>query len=219
MDALSCILGSCCLLLVAAGAAKTARPQAAADLLGTLTGRSARRAARAATRLLGCAEAFLGATAFLLGGRAAAIMIALLYAAFAAVALRALVVGAESCGCFGRVQASPSRVSVTGNLMIAAFCGAVAAMGDIVSPVAVISASVGDAPLIAVALAAQTVVIAGLAFVAFTALPDALRSGVGADSSALFRLRTPPGASEHNKAVRSGSSAMPGVGAVSPGPL
>ena len=173
-----------------AGVAKLARP---ADGFAGLVGFRARPFL---VRIVGGGEVVAGAGALWLGGPVAASAVGLLYAAFALAVLRALLTGAESCGCFGRLDAPPSRVHVGSNLVLAGV--SFVAAGADVAPVQAIVQSISDRPAVGAALAAEIVLIAGLGLVAFTALPEALgaRTARAArhDAGALFRSVPPPSA-------------------------
>ena len=184
------------MLLVVAGMAKLARPvDGFAGLVGF-------RARPSLVRVLGSAEVVAGAGALWLGGPVAASAVGLLYAAFAVVLLRALLTGAESCGCFGRLDAPPSRIHVAGNLALAGV--SFVAAGANRAPVQAIVQSVSDRPAFGAALVAEILLMAGLVLVAFTALPEALgartaRRAAGAlfgatplpDAGTLFRVVPP----------------------------
>ena len=153
------------MLLVAAGAAKLSRPAPGwADLLGF-------RARTGVVRLVGASEAAAGVAALFLGG-AAAWAVGLLYAAFALVVLRAVLTGADSCGCFGRLDAPPSLIHVVGNLVLAAV--SFGAAGAPSPPIPAVVQAMGDSPVVGAALAAVVALVAGLLLVSFTALPEAL---------------------------------------------
>ena len=165
MSVVSAIYASAAVLLVVAGAAKLSRPApGVADLLGF-------RAPTPLVRLVGASEAAVGIAALLVGGPAAWAM-GLLYASFVVIVLRAVLVKAGSCGCFGRLDAPPSRVHVLGNLALAAV--SFAAAGTDAAPVQAIAQSISDRPAVGAALVVEIVLMAGLGLVAFTALPEAL---------------------------------------------
>ncbi|MCY3648391.1 MAG: hypothetical protein F4Y99_00950 [Acidimicrobiaceae bacterium] len=190
MSVVSAIHASAAVLLLVAGVAKLARP---ADGFAGLVGFRARPFL---VRILGGGEVVAGVGALWLGGPVAASAVGLLYAAFALAVLRALLTGAESCGCFGRLDAPPSRVHVLGNLALAGV--SFVAAGADVAPVQAIVQSISDRPAYGAALALEIVLMAGLGLVAFTALPEALgaRTARAArhDSSTLFRSVPPPAA-------------------------
>ena len=165
MSVVSAIHASAAVLLVLAGAAKLSRPAPGwADLLGF-------RARTPVVRLVGASEAAAGVAALFLGG-AAAWAVGLLYAAFALVVLRAVLAGADSCGCFGRLDAPPSLIHVVGNLVLAAV--SFGAAGAPSPPIPAVVQAMGDSPAVGAALAAVVALVAGLLLVSFTALPEAL---------------------------------------------
>lgn len=189
MSVVSAIYASGAVLLVVAGAAKLSRPApGVADLLGF-------RAPTPLVRLVGASEAAVGIAALLVGGPAAWAM-GLLYASFAVIVLRAVLVKAGSCGCFGRLDAPPSRVHVLGNLALAAV--SFAAAGTDAAPVQAIAQSISDRPAVGAALVVEIVLMAGLGLVAFTALPEALGArtarAVRHEASTLFRSVPAPAA-------------------------
>ena len=186
MSVVSAIHASAAVLLVVAGAAKLSRPaRGVADLFGF-------RAPTPLVRLVGAPEAAVGIAALLLGGPAVW-AVGLLYAAFAVVVLRAVLIRAGSCGCFGRLDAPPSWVHVGGNLALAAVSFAAAGAGS--APVPAIVQSISDRPAIGLALAMEVALVSGLCLALFTALPEALGARAprrGAANS--FRAVPPPAA-------------------------
>lgn len=184
MSVASAIHASAALLLVVAGAAKLIRPA------GGFAGLVGWRIRPVAVRLIGAVEAAAG-TAALLAGGPAALIVGVLYAAFALVVLRAVLAGADSCGCFGRLDAPPSLIHVAGNLTLAAM--SFAAAGAASPPVSAVVKSVGASPATGVALAAVIALLAGLVLVSFTALPEALAARSSRYGGAgLFRVLPPP---------------------------
>lgn len=184
MSVLSAIHASAAVLLVVAGAAKLSRPaHGVADLLGF-------RAPTPLVQVVGASEAAVGIAALLVGGPTAW-AVGVLYACFAVVVLRAVLAGASSCGCFGRLDAPPSWVHVLGNLALAGVSFVAASAAS--PPVPAIAQTINDHPAIGVALAVEVALMAGLGLATFTALPEALgarSSGRGAAS--LFRAVPPP---------------------------
>lgn len=154
---------SAAVLLVVAGVAKLVRPAPTADLLAAL-GLPAKPAVAAA---IGLGEVVLGTAALAVGGPVTAGATGVVYLGFTVAVVRALVVGAPSCGCFGRADAPPSPVHVVGDLVFA-----------IVSFVAVAASTpvevMDGQPAAGVPFVVLVGVIAGLSLVAFTALPEAL---------------------------------------------
>ena len=157
MNAATAFYASAAVLLVIAGVAKVARPATAAVLMEDLGAPAG--GPLSGTRL---------ALAFgVLEVRAVAAVVGLLYAVFALTVLRAMAVGAASCGCFGRVEAPPSWYHVIGNSLfaIAAFVAVSAS-----SPLEVMDSQ----PAGGVGFVVLVGVLAGLALVVFTALPEAM---------------------------------------------
>ncbi len=186
MSVVSALHASAAVLLVVAGATKLSRPAAGpASLFGF-------RTRSGVVRLIGALEAAAGMAALLAGG-AAAWVVGLLYAAFALVVLRAVVAGADSCGCFGRLDAPPSLIHVAGNLALAAVSFAAAAAGAASAPFAGLVQSVEESPATGVGLAAAIVLVAGLVLVSLTALPEALAARSARPGGAgLFRALPSP---------------------------
>lgn len=156
------------LLLVAAGAAKVRAPGAAAAML--------RRAAPwlprvlrqpAAVRLGGAAEAAVGAAAVVTGGRIALVLLAACYAAFAAVALRLIAVGAgASCGCFGGADSPAGPAHVVLDVLATA-----AAVAGVVAPPGLFGGRFDGAVLPGLIGIAQAALLAYVGFLSITALP------------------------------------------------
>ncbi len=168
MDVATALFAAAAVLLIIAGMAKVARPSTTADMLfslgvpevGFLSGE------RLAV-VLGIAEAGLGIVALAVGTPATAAAVGVFYVGFAVAVVRALSMGAVSCGCFGRVDAPPSWLHVVGNGALA-FASFVAIAGS--TPVEVME----DQPAGGVGFVVLVGVLAGLALVMFTALPEAL---------------------------------------------
>ncbi len=163
MDVVVALHAAAALLLLLAGMAKIVRPAPTVELLVSL----GVPANRPMATTIGVAETGLGVAALVFGGSFTAIATGALYIGFTAVVVRALAVGAESCGCFGRADAPPSWLHVVGNTGFAAV-SLVAAAGD--TPLEVMD----DQPAAGLGFVVGVGVIAGLALVAFTALPEAL---------------------------------------------
>ena len=136
-------------LLVVAGVSKIRRPRDTARAL-TLLGLPVRDWG---VRLIGVGEVALGAAALIVDHWAVAALLALAYAAFAAVVGLALARGGplSSCGCFGRPDTPPTRLHLGLNL------GAVAV------------AATAPAPLVAVASEDSARAVPFVALVALTA--------------------------------------------------
>ncbi len=168
MDAVTVLYASAAVLMVIAGAVKVIRPTATAALIEIL-GAFPRRpvAGTPLARALGLAEITLGIAALLSDMAALRVVVGVLYVVFAAAVWRAISVGAESCGCFGRVDAPPTWLHVFGNLALS-MCSFGAVAGR--SPLEVME----DQPAAGVGFVAAIGVLAGLELVVFTALPEAL---------------------------------------------
>ena len=187
VSVVSALHASAAVLLVAAGAAKLSRSAPGwADLLGF-------RARTPVVRLVGALEAAAGVAALLVGGPAGW-AVGLLYAAFALVVLRAVLAGVDSCGCFGRLDAPPSRIHVLGNLVLAAV--SFGAAGAPSPPIPAVVQAMSDNPAVGAALAAVVLLLAGLVLVSFTALPEALGARTSRlGGAALFRAVPSPATS------------------------
>jgi hypothetical protein len=177
MDVVVSLHAAAALLLAVAGLAKIARPAPTVDLLLAL-GLPGRAPVAAA---LGTVELAVGVLALAVGGPVLAAATGVLYLAFAAVVVRAMAAGAPSCGCFGRVDAPPSWLHVVGNLGFAAVSFAAAA-GD--TPLEVMDGQ----PAGGLGFVLVVGVLAGLALVAFTALPEALAAGRPRAAGHEFRI-------------------------------
>ena len=188
MSVVSALHASAAVLVVVAGATKLSRPRAdSAGLLGF-------QAPSGVVRLIGALEAAAGVAALVVGGPASWI-VGLLYGVFALVVLRAVLAGAESCGCFGRLDAPPSLIHVFGNLALAAVSlGAAGAGGEPI--VRSMAQTMSDSPAVAAAMAAVVGLVAALVLVSFTALPEALAARASRLGGAgLFRALPPPATS------------------------
>ena len=168
MDAATALYASAAVLLILAGAVKVSRPTTAADLMQDLgaPARGPLSGARLAVGL-GAMEVVLGIAALVLELPATAVAVGCLYLAFGLTVLRAMAVGAESCGCFGRIEAPPSWFHVAGNAVLAAASFAAATAS---SPIEVMD----DQPAGGVGFVILVGVLAGLALIVFTALPEAM---------------------------------------------
>ena len=163
MEVVTALHASAAVLLMVAGVAKLARPEPTLDLLAALG--LPRRTGIAVG--LGAVETGVGLAALAVGGPVPAAMTGALYVGFTVAVVRGLLVGAPSCGCFGRTDAPPSWVHVIGNLTFA-IVSFVAVAGPTPADV------MNDQPAGGLPFVVLVGVIAGLALVAFTALPEAL---------------------------------------------
>lgn len=177
MDVVIALHVSAALLLVLAGAAKMFRPVPTMDLLVSF----GLPEVTALAVGIGLAESSVGIAALVVGGPILAAATGVFYLGFLAVVWRALTVGAKTCGCFGRVNSPPSWLHVVGNAGFAA-ASFVAVAGN--TPIQVM----GDQPASGLGFILGSGVIAGLALVAFTALPEALAARAGASPSVNFQI-------------------------------
>jgi len=169
------------LLLIVAGIAKIVRPVPTTDALASF----GLPALPAAVVVLGVVESVVGVLALLVGGPILAVATGALYLGFLAVVWRALVTGATTCGCFGRVDSPPSWLHVVGNAGFAAV-SFVAVAGQ--TPAQVMA----DQPASGIGFVLGSGVIAGLALVVFTAVPEALAARGGTRSTG-FQITSEPG--------------------------
>jgi hypothetical protein len=153
-------------LLLSAGVAKLARPQATAMALQLAGVHAGPRLVRAGA--LG--EAALGAGALVVGGRAWAIALGLSYAALATFVALALArsLPLATCACFGEDDTPPSRLHliIDGAAVAAAFGAALHQPAR--SPLVTV---VRQHPTTGTAQALAVAVVAYLAYLTMTALP------------------------------------------------
>ena len=164
MDALAGPFLAAAVLLVAAGASKLADPLPLVRAL-----RSARLPAPAsAVRALAGAEVGLGLTALLTGARAAALGVALSYAAFTGFVLLARRRGGvlASCGCFGKADTPPTTTHVVVTAALAGVAGAVA-----VRPLGPVQDLLAGSPLGGLALLLATAAVAATGYLVLAVLP------------------------------------------------
>ena len=164
MDALAGPFLAAAVLLVAAGGAKLADPLPLVRAL-----RSARLPAPAsAVRAVAGAEVGLGLTALLTGARAAAVGVALSYAAFTGFVLLARRRGGvlASCGCFGKTDTPPTTTHVVVTAALAAAAGAIA-----VRPLGPVPDLLAGSPLGGLALLLATAAVAATGYLVLAVLP------------------------------------------------
>ncbi len=111
-------------VVVVGGVAKLWSPEAFASTLRSLGLPGSRPLARA----VGLLEVAVGAACLWVGGRTAALVVALTYTVFTLVVVAAQRSGAASCGCFGATEAPPSVVHVAVNAVSAVAALAAAAV-------------------------------------------------------------------------------------------
>jgi hypothetical protein len=156
------------LLLVVSGFLKLRTPDTALEGL-----RLRGRAAAAAMRVAGAAEAALGVVVLVSPTRPATALLALAYCAFAAVVeWQRRQPDVASCGCLGKGSSPPSRVHTGLDLAVAATAGAAAWAGGLPS----LGSAWGDSPALALAAAAGIAAATALAAAAIRDLPELLSS-------------------------------------------
>ncbi len=168
MDVATALHAAAAVLLLLAGGAKIARPSTTADLLFSLrVPLLGFPSAEAQAIVLGVLEMALGVAALAIGGVVTAGLVGVFYVGFAAAVVRALMVGATSCGCFGRTESPPTRIHVAGNVGLAVV--SFLSIGG-ATPIEVMN----DQPAGGLGFVILVGVLAGLFLVLFTALPEAL---------------------------------------------
>ncbi len=180
MSVVAALHASAALLVITAGVTKLAQPaRKPGELLGF-------KVSALMLRLVGAVELFLGIAALLVGG-VFVWVVALVYALFGVVAARGVLSRAQTCGCFGKLDAPPSWAHVGVNLAFAAASFAAAVAVDSGSGVfASVVAEFSNDPIFGVALVIEIIVIAGLGLVTLTALPEALTARPDPTAPALF---------------------------------
>lgn len=152
------------LLLVLSGAAKLRRPDGAVRAL-----RALRWPANASlVRLLAIVEIVVGAAGVVVGGRAAAVLVALSYLGFTVFVALAIAQGeaVRSCGCFGAAGTPPTAY----HLAMTTAAAAVAVVAA-VAPVPAFTEALGASPLLGLPLAVLTGCCAWFAHAVLTLLP------------------------------------------------
>ena len=168
MDVATALHAAAAVLLILAGAAKIARPETTADLLFSLRmPRLGFPSGEAQAVALGVVEMGLGIAALVIGGPVTAGIVGVFYVGFAAAVVRALMVGATSCGCFGRAESPPTRIHVAGTIGLAVV--SFIAIGG-ATPLEVME----NQPVGGLGFVVLVGVLAGLFLVLFTALPEAM---------------------------------------------
>jgi hypothetical protein len=158
-----------CLLLVAAGAAKAARPDDTARAVATVVGVPL-RPTRAAVRLGAVAEAALGLAALARPSPVTAGLVAASYLGFAVFVAVARARGGPlaTCGCFATPDTPATRTHVAVTLGLAASAAAVAAA----APAGWITRVLAAQPWRGVPVALVAVLCAWLAYLAMTRLAE-----------------------------------------------
>lgn len=151
-------------LLVLSGAAKLRRPDGAVRAL-----RAVRWPANAhLVRLLAVVEIVVGAAGIVVGGRVAAVLVALSYVGFTGFVALAMARGesVRSCGCFGAAGTPPTVY----HLAMTTAAAAVAAVAA-VAPVPAFTEALAASPLLGLPLVVLTGCCAWFAHAALTLLP------------------------------------------------
>lgn len=164
MDALAGPYLASAALLVAAGGAKLSDPLPLVRAL-----RSARLPAPAvAVRLVAAGEVLVGLVAVVTGSRAAAVVVALSYAAFTGFVVLARRRGGvlASCGCFGRADTPPTSTHVAVTAALAAVAATVA-----VRPLGPLGELLAGAPGGGLPLLVATAAVAVTAYLVLALLP------------------------------------------------
>lgn len=174
MDVVALLHAAAALLLVAAGLAKILRPAPTAELLASI----GLPEVPAAVAVIGVVESLVGVSALAVGGPLLAVATGTLYVGFIVAVGRALATGAGSCGCFGRVDSPPSWIHIIGNAVFATV-SFIAAAGP--TP----AQAMAEQPANGIGFVLAAGVTAGLALVAFTAVPEALAARRGSNSTDL----------------------------------
>lgn len=162
------LVSAAALLLAAAGLAKLRHPSPTRSALEAAGIPGARRlGARAANRLSGAGELVVATVALLSGGRVAAASIALAYLVLAALSARMMSIeSGQDCGCFAKpVAVSHWHTAVNLSCMLA---GVVA----LIAPADSLIGRFSHAPVTASALLLAAAVLAYLAYLTMTALPE-----------------------------------------------
>jgi hypothetical protein len=163
---LGAFLGVVAGVLAVGGVAKVRDPEATVPMLRAL----GLPGSTVVARLLGLVEVGVGVAAFLFGGRALAIAVAVLFAVFTLAILRLRADGAAvSCGCFGRSSAPPTLVHVAVDL-VAALVAVAAAVVDVPGFVSMRP----DLPAAGVPQLGLTALAVWLGVALLTVLPEAL---------------------------------------------
>lgn len=167
------------LLLGAAGLSKLRRPGPARSALtaARLPG-ATRIPARWVNRGAGLAELALALAAFLLGGRLAGVLLALAFGSLAAVSARMVRVDrGQDCGCF----AKPTPISHWHTVVNAAM--ALVGLVTAVHPARALPTSFAAAPATGSALVLGAALLAYLAYLSMTALPELLTTAADLEAA------------------------------------
>ena len=173
MTSVYALLAVAAVVMIVAGAFKLRDPASSEPVLRLLH----LPAAPWAARLYGLLEIGAGAGALLFGGVLFPLLVALLFGSFALVVVGLLRLGAAapSCGCFGRLSSSPSRLHVGVNIG-AAVVALVAGAGDEPGLVGLANGGTGSSMIELVVAAALVALASWLVIAVVTVLPPALEA-------------------------------------------
>ncbi len=170
MGAATVLYASGAVVLVIAGVSKAKAPAATAALFDDWGGPARLASSRVVlVRMLGTVEITLGLVALVASAPIVARLVGALYIGFALAVGRAMSVGAGSCGCFGRVEVPPSWYHVIGNTVLAAAAFVAASRA---TPIEVMDSQ----PRGGLGFVFLVGVLAGLALLTFTTLPEATKA-------------------------------------------
>lgn len=162
------LVSAAALLLAAAGLAKLRRPAPTRSALAAAGVPGAQRlSAKTANRLSGAVELAVAVLALLAGGRIAAALIAAAFAVLALLSARMMrIESGQDCGCFARpVAVSHWHTAVNLGCMLAG-------LAALLAPAEPLLHQFGASPGTASALLLAAAVLAYLAFLTMTALPE-----------------------------------------------
>lgn len=164
------LVSAAALLLAVAGWAKLRQPAPTRSALAAAGIPGAQRlGAKAANRLSGAVELTVAAVALLVGGRTAAALVALAYLVLAGLSARMMSIeSGQDCGCFAKpVAVSHWHTAVNLSCMLAGLVALAAPADSLIS-------RFGQAPATTSALLLAAAVLAYLAYLLMTALPELL---------------------------------------------
>ena len=165
------LVSAAALLLAAAGLAKLRQRAPVRSALAAAGIPGAQRlGAKAATRLSGTVELAIAAVALLVGGRLGAVAIAVAFLVLAGLSARMVSIeSGQDCGCFARpVPVSHWHTAVNLSCMLAGLVAAV------LPPTGSLITEFGRRPATVSALLLAAAVLAYLAYLVMTALPELL---------------------------------------------
>lgn len=161
MTVMTGVLAVLGLVVAAGGASKMIAPEVFAETLRTLGVPGGPVAARCA----GALELVIGTTAAVIGGRAAAVLVAAMYSVFAAMVVVARRAGAPTCGCFGSMSAPPTTL----HLLVNVAAAILSALAAVAAPPGLADALIGQG--------ARSVLYLGIVLIGVWAVVAALTRG------------------------------------------